>query len=117
MIGGQHLDITGSADLDELHRLKTGALFSASVGCALWAAGVPEAEQGLWRAFADELGLLFQVVDDILDGDGVAETQGVEGARVLADEAAARARSRLLEIDADTTVLAEIVEGLVTRTG
>jgi len=38
------------------------------------------------------------------------------GPRLLADEAAARARSRLLEIDADTTVLAEIVEGLATRT-
>ena len=71
MIGGQYLDVTGTApDEATLHRLKTGCLFAASVGLALWAAGVPEAEQGPWRAFGDELGLLFQIVDDILDGDG-----------------------------------------------
>ena len=43
MIGGQYLDVTGdTADLAALHRLKTGALFSASVGVALWVAEVPE---------------------------------------------------------------------------
>src|SRR5207248_1078343 len=47
MIGGQYLDIAGGApDLASLHRLKTGCLFSASVACALWAAEVPEREQG-----------------------------------------------------------------------
>jgi geranylgeranyl pyrophosphate synthase len=69
MIGGQFRDISGETDdLAELHRLKTGALFSASVGVALWVAEVPEAEQPPWRAFGDELGLLFQAVDDLLDG-------------------------------------------------
>jgi geranylgeranyl diphosphate synthase type II len=117
MIGGQYLDITGeTADLARLHRLKTGALFSASVGCALAAADVPEREQASWRAFGDELGLLFQIVDDILDGDGYAEVEGLERARALADEAAARSRARLTEIDADTSVLAEIVSVLAVRT-
>ena len=42
MIGGQYRDVTGdTADLAALHRLKTGALFSASVGVALWVAEVP----------------------------------------------------------------------------
>ena len=110
MIGGQYRDVTGdTADLAALHRLKTGALFSASVGVALWVAEVPEAEQPPWRAFGDELGLLFQIVDDLLDGDGYVEAHGVEEARRLADEAAERAQARLDAIPADTSVLAEIV--------
>jgi geranylgeranyl pyrophosphate synthase len=117
MIGGQYLDITGTApDEATLHKLKTGCLFSASVGLALWAAEVPEQEQKAWRAFGDELGLLFQIVDDILDGDGFVLTHGEDGARTLADEAAERARARLDEVPAETAVLAEIVAGLAART-
>jgi geranylgeranyl diphosphate synthase type II len=117
MIGGQYLDITGSAPDDAtLHRLKTGCLFAASVGMALWVAGVPEREQGPWRAFGDELGLLFQIVDDILDGDGYVLSQGEEGARALADDAALRARDRLADVPADTSTLDDIVAGLATRT-
>ena len=117
MIGGQYLDVTGTApDEVTLHKLKTGCLFAASVGLALWVAGVPEGEQRSWRAFADELGLLFQIVDDILDGDGYVVTHGVDGARGVADEAAERARGRLAAIDADTSVLREIVDGLAVRT-
>ncbi len=117
MIGGQYLDITGTAsDEATLHKLKTGCLFAASVGLALWVAGVPEREQGPWRAFGDELGLLFQIVDDVLDGDGYVLTHGEEGARVLADEAAERAQARLAEIPVDTSVLAGIVSGLAART-
>jgi len=117
MIGGQYLDITGTApDAATLHRQKTGCLFAASVGVALWAAEVAEREQAPWRAFGDELGLLFQIVDDILDGDGYVLTEGRDGARQLADEAAARARERLSDVPADTSTLGEIVDGLATRT-
>jgi geranylgeranyl diphosphate synthase type II len=117
MIGGQYRDVSGdTADLASLHRLKTGALFAASVGVALWVAEVPDGEQPVWRAFGDELGLLFQIVDDVLDGDGYAVTHGVDEARRLADEAAERARRRLDAILADTSVLAEIVAGLAART-
>jgi geranylgeranyl diphosphate synthase, type II len=117
MIGGQFRDVTGdTADLAALHRLKTGALFAASVGVALWAVEVPETEQPAWRAFGDELGLLFQIVDDLLDGDGYAAAHGVDRARRLADEAAERALRRLEAIPADTAVLAEIVTGLAART-
>ncbi|HEX6680557.1 MAG TPA: hypothetical protein VF063_07925, partial [Gaiellaceae bacterium] len=77
---------------------------------------LPEREQKPWRDFADELGMLFQVVDDILDGDGYVLVQGEDGARRLADEAAERAQARLGAIDADTSVLEEIVAGLATRT-
>ena len=117
MIGGQYLDVTGTApDEATLHKLKTGCLFEASVGLALWVAGIPQPEQAPWRAFADELGLLFQIVDDILDGDGYVVLHGVDGARRFADEAADRARDRLGAVDADTSVLREIVDGLAVRT-
>jgi geranylgeranyl pyrophosphate synthase len=86
------------------------------VGVALWVAEVSESAQAPWRAFGDELGLLFQIVDDILDGDGYVVTHGAEGARTLADQAAARARARLADVPADTSVLENIVDGLATRT-
>src|SRR6476619_6350271 len=116
MIGGQFLDITGAdGDLARLHRLKTGRLFAASVGLGLRADEVSEADQPPWRAFGDELGMLFQVVDDILDGDGYAERLGTEEAQALADAAASRAHAALAAIPADTSVLAEIVDGLAVR--
>jgi geranylgeranyl pyrophosphate synthase len=119
MIGGQYLDITAAdVGLAEVHRLKTGKLFAASVGLGLWAAGVAEGEQAPWRAFGEELGLLFQLVDDLLDGDGFAQRVGVDGARTLVAEATARARARLDALDAevDATVLAAIVDNLAVRT-
>lgn len=117
MIGGQHRDITGDdADLAEVECLKTGSLFSAAVGLGVRAAGVLDAAQAPWRAFGDELGLLFQVVDDLLDEDGFAARLGAEGARQLADDAAERARERLDELPADTSVLRELVDVLAVRT-
>ncbi|HEU4971156.1 MAG TPA: polyprenyl synthetase family protein, partial [Gaiellaceae bacterium] len=92
MIGGQYRDITGdTADLAELHRLKTGRLFVAAVGIGLDVAGVPEEERAPWMAFGEDVGLLFQMVDDLLDGDGYVERLGPEAARSLADEVADRA--------------------------
>jgi len=116
MIAGQQIDLDGSAPLDRLHALKTGALFSASVMCGLWAAEVPVSEHGPWRAFAGELGLLFQIVDDVLDGDGYVLEVGEGNARRLAEEAAERARSRLGDLDADTSLLEAIVGELAVRT-
>ena len=117
MIGGQHLDVTGGAiDLAALHRLKTGRLFAAAVGLGLWAAEVPPTAQAPWRAFGEELGLLFQIVDDVLDGDGYAARLGHDSARALAGEAADRASGRLDAIDADTSVLRVLVDDLAVRT-
>ena len=117
MIGGQARDVAGeNGDLAALHRLKTGRLFAACVGCALWVAEVPRDEQAPWRAFGEELGPLFQIVDDILDGDGAVLVLGADGARRLADEAAERALARLRVLAADTSVLEAIVAGLAART-
>jgi geranylgeranyl diphosphate synthase, type II len=117
MIGGQYLDtMEAGADLELVHRLKTGRLFYAAVTLALEAAEVPAAEQRPWREFAEELGLLFQIVDDLLDGDGYVLSLGADEARRLADEAAGRAQARLAEVGAETAVLEEIVDGLKVRT-
>jgi geranylgeranyl diphosphate synthase, type II len=116
MIGGQQLDLEGGSQLRHLHSLKTGALFTASVTCALCAAGVPEREHEPWRSFAAEVGLLFQIVDDLLDGDGYVLELGDERARALADATAVQAREKLGALDVETDVLAGIVDELAVRT-
>lgn len=116
MIGGQYLDINGGGvSRDQLNRLKTGRLFDAAVGCGLWAAGVREEGQGPWREFGADYGFLFQVIDDLLDGDGLVEELGMERTRSLAAATEDSARARLLELDADTSVLGELVDELVAR--
>jgi geranylgeranyl diphosphate synthase type II len=118
MIGGQFRDITGDdSDLASVHRLKTGRLFLAGVRMGLDVAGVSASERGPWLAFGDEVGLLFQVVDDLLDGDGYVERLGADGAGQLALESAERARAELDRVDANTSVLRELVDVLAVRTG
>ena len=69
MIDGQYLDVTAVPthveQLARLHRLKTGALISAAVAGGL--VGGPTGRADPYRGFSLELGLLFQIVDDILD--------------------------------------------------
>ena len=60
---------------------------------------------------------MFQVVDDLLDGDGYVERLGVDGAERLAQDAAARARAQLERVPADTGVLLDLVDVLAVRTG
>jgi geranylgeranyl diphosphate synthase, type II len=139
MIGGQYLDVTTDGDLDgtalaELHDLKTGRLLQACVNCATAVAQLPAAEREPWAAFGRELGLLFQIVDDILDATGTAEElgktpgkdeaagkvtyvslHGLDRARELADEARARVNERLEALPADTSVLAELVSAITER--
>jgi geranylgeranyl diphosphate synthase, type II len=116
MIGGQFDDIRGEdGDLARRHSLKTGRLFEAAVGCALAVAAVSEEEAEPWRGFAADFGLLYQVVDDLLDGDGFVEKLGPDGAASLADELETRARARLDEIPADTSRLDELLSGLKSR--
>lgn len=118
MIAGQYRDITGDdSDLEELHRLKTGRLFVAAVRIGLDVSRVPHGVRAPWLAFGDDMGLLFQVVDDLLDGDGYVERLGVNGARRVADDAAERATKDLAGVEGDTVVLRELVDALTFRTG
>ena len=75
MVGGQYVDVTQDAELDaerlrELHSLKTGRLIAASVLVPLRLTGADEAATIPYRHYAEELGVLFQIVDDILDVTG-----------------------------------------------
>ncbi len=82
MVGGQYVDVTmepGAVDADalrSLHALKTGRLIAASVMVPLRLGGLPEDATIPYRRFADELGVLFQIVDDILDVTGTDEELG-----------------------------------------
>jgi geranylgeranyl diphosphate synthase, type II len=139
MIGGQYVDVTTNGKLDgealaRLHDLKTGRLLQACVNCATAVAKIPPQERAPWAAFGKELGLLFQIVDDVLDATGTAEelgktpgkdaaagkvtyvsVYGIERARDLADEARTRVNERLEELPADTSVLAELVSAIRER--
>jgi len=84
MVGGQYLDVYsnsahehgGGVDLRRVHELKTGRLIGASVTCVLLLAGAPEPATIAFRRFAAELGVLFQIVDDILDVTGTDAALG-----------------------------------------
>ena len=80
------------------------------------ALAVRGSEPQTWPRFAQEVGALFQLVDDLLDGDGFVAAHGAEDTRRRADEAAERALAALAELDCDTTVLRGLVEGLASRT-
>jgi geranylgeranyl diphosphate synthase, type II len=121
MVGGQYGDIKASSALDadglrHLHALKTGRLIAASVAVPLLIAGVAEDATIPYRRFAEELGVLFQIVDDILDVTGTEDALGkpsgtderlgrrtyvshfgVDGARDLATECHRAARASLEE--------------------
>jgi geranylgeranyl diphosphate synthase type II len=124
MIDGQYLDVTADApghdDLARLHRLKTGALIEAAVACGLHVAGADAAAQRPYRAFARELGLLFQIVDDVLDDGRDGEPSyvnllGLEQARELAEQSYQRAAELLAAIDGDTAELAALAEMIARR--
>ncbi len=82
MIGGQILDLAGEnkdlsfEDLKAIHSRKTGALIKAPIICGALLANAPEADLEKLTLFSEKLGLLFQVVDDILDIEGDLETLG-----------------------------------------
>ncbi len=81
MVGGQYADVNpltpgGPAALRRLHELKTGRLISASVICVLLLGGIDGPATIAFRRFAAELGVLFQIVDDILDVTGTDDALG-----------------------------------------
>ncbi len=80
MVGGQYVDVTAEGldaeALLRLHSLKTGRLIEVSVESALAFGGVPAGERDPYERFARELGVLFQIVDDILDVTGSDEALG-----------------------------------------
>jgi geranylgeranyl diphosphate synthase type II len=144
MVGGQYLDVAetapeGANGLRRLHELKTGRLIAASVDCVLLLDNEHKpATISSFHAFAGELGVLFQIVDDILDVTGSDETLGkhqgsderlgkrtyvtefgLDGARRLAGECHGRAREALdgagLGAAGTTAELEQITDFIATR--
>ncbi len=142
MVGGQYVDVAGTSPqgpdgLRRLHELKTGRLIAASVECVLIIEGMHKHDTiHEFRAFASELGVLFQIVDDILDVTGSPETLGkpqgsderlgkrtyvtefgLDGARSLARESHRRARAALSQATRDgAEQLAQITDFIANRT-
>jgi geranylgeranyl diphosphate synthase type II len=162
MVGGQFMDVAGLAadhdDLRAMHALKTGKLIEAAIVAGALLSGAREErgpaagvdaitagssaaltaessnEIAAYRAFATELGVLFQIVDDILDETGDAavlgktagkdRTQnkatyvalfGLDEARRLAEETHGRALDALRALPGDTAVLTQIAGYILHR--
>lgn len=151
MVGGQYADISqppsaGAEALRRVHELKTGRLIGASVLCVLLLTGTADGPDAApFRRFAAELGVLFQIVDDILDVTGTDDALGkprgsderhgkrtyvsefgIERARELAAESHDMARAALDELSAhpapgagataSTAELRDITDFIYTRT-
>ncbi len=82
MCGGQAIDLAAVGrvltidELEQMHRMKTGALLAASVRMGAAVAGVDAATATALAAYGRALGLAFQIVDDVLDVEGDAATLG-----------------------------------------
>jgi geranylgeranyl diphosphate synthase, type II len=148
MVGGQFVDIAGSeaeegaagvdpgVALRRLHELKTGRLIGASVQCVLLIGGMDRPDMTDYCDFASELGVLFQIVDDIIDVTGTDDALGkpsgsderhgkrtyvsefgLDGARELAARSHRQARASL-QAAAPTGAreLEQITDFIATRT-
>jgi len=140
MIGGQVLDIRASGvrqdetSITRLQNFKTGALIRYAVWSGAVLGGASEKETSELTAFADDLGLLFQVTDDILDETGDASKVGkavnkdknlgkatfvsilgLDGAKNKATILADRAKRRLEPFGERAHILVETVDYVRNR--
>ena len=140
MIGGQVVDVqsTGKAvdqeTLDFIYELKTGALLEASMMVGAVLAGATEEEVAVIEQIASDVGLAFQIRDDILDETSTLETlgkpihsdernekttyvtlKGLEQATKDVEEISARGLNRLAELPYENEFLTELIKALVYR--
>jgi geranylgeranyl diphosphate synthase type II len=142
MVAGQALDMEAEtrqvtrAHLEEIHRLKTGALIVAAARCGAIIGGASENELTAITSYGSHLGLLFQITDDFLDVTATAEDlgktpgkdarsnkatypalHGIEETRTAAELAHRNACEALDRIDRPTEVLRRIADFILHRTG
>lgn len=140
MIGGQVVDVqsTGKAvdqeTLDFIYELKTGALLEASMMVGAVLAGATEEEVAVIEQIASDVGLAFQIRDDILDEISTLETlgkpihsdernekttyvtlKGLEQATKDVEEISDRGLKRLAELPYENEFLTELIKALVYR--
>ena len=142
MVAGQALDMEGQtrqvngAQLEEIHRLKTGALIVAASRCGAIIGRSNEEELAAITSYGAQLGLLFQITDDFLDVTATAEDlgktpgkdarsnkatypalHGLEETRAAAEQAHRDAIAALDRINQPTDVLRRIADFILHRTG
>lgn len=130
MIGGQimDLDATGKAlelsELQLIHQHKTSALLEASFAFGAIVAGADEQIRQVLLTFGQEMGLIFQIIDDILDFSQsdkdnekatYATLLGVEGARELANDLHRKGLQRLSPLPFDTSLLVQLADRMINR--
>jgi geranylgeranyl diphosphate synthase type II len=140
MIGGQVMDLEAEhtkADaqtLEYIHRSKTGALLTASVVTGGMYAEASESQIASLREFGQNIGLAFQIVDDVLDVTQTSEQLGktagkdtatekatypalfgIEASLKMADELVARADAALASFGDQAVTLRELAQFLVER--
>ena len=141
MVGGQAFDMLSEdkhiplEELKVLHRGKTGALFNASVELGLILGNADTVTRTALMEYANCLGLLFQITDDILDVTGTIEELGktpgsdirqhkstyvsllgLEGAKEQASSVGEQAHEALNSVSDDTSILAALFNYLLKRT-
>jgi geranylgeranyl diphosphate synthase, type II len=132
MVGGQVLDLEGenasvdAAQLEAIHRSKTGALIGASVWIGAFLGGASESELVNVKTYCDRIGLAFQVIDDILDAtdgsnrdEGKATYPGIYGlekSRAIAHDLMQDARNALAPLSCRTDLLLAFCDYLEKRT-
>ena len=140
MVAGQALDLdaefrtVGGEELEQIHRLKTGALITASARCGAIIAKATDAELLVVTEYAAQLGLLFQITDDLLDVTASAETlgktpgkdvrsakatyvniHGLDGASQLAEQVHAKSLVTLKQLNQPTERLHAIADYILNR--